>query len=265
MSHEYSFRLDDAEITRYRAMAACALEAEADLWQLAGIVPNRSVLDLGCGAGIFLPILADQTAPDGRVVAVEKSNESFNAARALIRTAGIEKRVELVQADAAATGLEPGSFDVVMIRNVLIHNGARLREILSHVRDLLRPDGRLLSVEVSEHDLVFRNGTPEEVELEKSWTAMMLAQGNDPNIGRTLADQLRQNGFEPLANKTHIDRIDVERSPTWTAREMLVKEGFASPDDVQRWGAAIEQRLRTSGVLRGEVPFTVVVAKLSRR
>jgi ubiquinone/menaquinone biosynthesis C-methylase UbiE len=261
VTSEYTFRLNESELARYRAMADCALKAEADLWQLAGIGPNRSVLDLGCGPGIFLPILAEKTAPHGRVVAVERSDESCNAARALLRATGLEKRVELVQADAAATGLAQYNFDVVMIRNVLIHNGARLGEILNHVRDLLRVDGRLLSVEISADDLVLGNAAAEDLELEQRWATMMRAQGNDPNIGRTLADELRRHRFEPIATRIHVDQISVERSPTWTAREMLVAHGFASEDEVRRWDAAIERRLKTSGVLQGKAPFTVVVAK----
>ena len=46
-----------------------------------------------------------------------------------------------------------------MMRNVLMHNGARLNEILNHIRDLLAPGGSLLSVEANLDDLVL----PDEV------------------------------------------------------------------------------------------------------
>jgi cyclopropane fatty-acyl-phospholipid synthase-like methyltransferase len=42
-------------------MAACALEAESDLWNIAGVQDGRRVLDLGCGPGIFLPTLVERT------------------------------------------------------------------------------------------------------------------------------------------------------------------------------------------------------------
>ncbi len=261
MSREYSFVLDEAEIVRYRAMAAGAAEAEADLWDLAGIRAGARVVDLGCGPGILLPVLVERTSPGGSVIAVERSDDALKAARALLRAARLEDAVRIVQADATATGLPPGTVDVVMIRNVLMHNGPRLDQIFAHVRDLLAPGGALLSVEATEDDIRFSEPTVEEKELEDSWIKMMRSQGNDPNIGRALVDLVGAHGFSVIATRTHIDQVTVERSPAWTARDMIVEKGFATGEDVRRWGASIDQRLQTAGPLRAEVPFTVVVAR----
>src|SRR5262249_31559589 len=133
MARDYTFVLDEAEIARYRAMAARALEAEADLWKVAGIHAGRRLLDLGCGPGIFLPTLVERTGFNGAVTAVERSDDALKAACALVRAANLEDRVRIIQADATVTGLPPGSIDVVMIRNVLMHNGPRIAQILAHV------------------------------------------------------------------------------------------------------------------------------------
>src|SRR5207237_10474942 len=53
----------------------------------------------------------------------------------------------LFRSDAASTGLAPGSFDVVMLRHVLGHNGGRQREIVGHLRSLLRAGGCLYLVD----------------------------------------------------------------------------------------------------------------------
>jgi hypothetical protein len=90
---------------------------------------------------------------------------------------------------------------------------------------------------------------------------MMRTQGNDPAIGRILAEKLKAHGFQIVADKTHVDTLMIERSPAWTARDMLVAEGFATGDDVRRWGAAIDSRLKSTGLLRGKLPFTAVVAR----
>src|ERR1043166_8899929 len=261
MSREYSFVLDEAEIARYRAMAAAAAQAEGDLWELAGIRAGANVADLGCGPGILLPLLVERTSSGGSVTAVERSDDALKAARSLLRATNLEDKVRIVQADAAATGLQPSSIDVVMIRNVLMHNGPRLGQILAHLRDLLAPGGALLAVEAAEEDIRFSGLTAEEKELEERWIRMMQAQGNDPNIGRPLADLVGGHRFSVIATRTHTDQIAVQRSPAWTARDMIVEKGFASEEDVGRWGAAIDHRLRTTGQLRGEVPFTVVVAR----
>jgi hypothetical protein len=47
------YLLSDAELARYRAMAAHALAREGELWTAAGIVPGARVVDLGCGPGMW--------------------------------------------------------------------------------------------------------------------------------------------------------------------------------------------------------------------
>lgn len=75
VAREYSFVLDEAEIARYRAMAACALEAESDLWDIAGVQDGRRVLDLGCGPGIFLPTLVERTGLYHFLIALWRAKE----------------------------------------------------------------------------------------------------------------------------------------------------------------------------------------------
>lgn len=61
--------------------------------------PGDSVLDLGCGTGLTLPILAAAVGPTGRVVGVDLSPEQLERARRRIAVAGLQN-VSLVQANA---------------------------------------------------------------------------------------------------------------------------------------------------------------------
>jgi predicted methyltransferase len=70
---QYSYALDHAELARYDAMAARAVEHEADLWDMAGILMGAAVVDLGCGPGAFLAAFAARTAPSGTVVGVDNA------------------------------------------------------------------------------------------------------------------------------------------------------------------------------------------------
>ncbi len=80
----------------YRAGRAAAVDA-------LGLAPGASVLDLGCGTGLSLPLLLAATGPSGAVVAVDASAAML--ARAGRRVAGRGwTGVRLLRADVATVG-----------------------------------------------------------------------------------------------------------------------------------------------------------------
>jgi len=259
----YSFQLDDSELHRYREMAARALDHEASLWDAAGIVPAAHVVDLGCGPGTFLSVLAERTAPDGRVTAIDRSADAVAAAHALVDHLSLA-RVEVRQAGCEATGLDAASVDTVFIRNVLVHNGAAVPSILAHVGRLLCAGGHLLVAEPDLTKIEFPDDAPEERELEQRWAAWARSVGNDPSLGARVAGVVAAAGFEVQKSAGRVDLLRVERSPVWTARHLLVEAGFASGSDVERWDKAIAHRLETTGSLEVRLPLHVVVARQSQ-
>jgi SAM-dependent methyltransferase len=259
---EYSYALDQAELARYDAMAARALEHEADLWDTAGIITGAAVADLGCGPGAFLAALATRTAPSGTVVGVDAAGPAIAAAQALVDQRSLSGRVRIVHAGAQHTGLEPASFDVVFIRNLLVHNGPAAGAILGHARGLLRPGGHLLCAEPDITALRFPGRAAAEQELEQCWIAMMRSMGNDPGLGAEgrLAGLISAAGFILDSEVHRVDSLEVERSPAWTARQMMADTGFATNADITRWDTAIAARLRDVGLLACRLPVTAVVA-----
>jgi 2-polyprenyl-3-methyl-5-hydroxy-6-metoxy-1,4-benzoquinol methylase len=145
-NRRYPLELDQAEVERYRTMAKAARQAEADLWEPAGIVAGARVADVGCGPGAMLPALAAAVGPDGRVTAVDADPEAVAAATALVAAAGLAN-VAVQQGRADETGLEVGSLEVVMLRHVLAHNGGAEDVIVAHLATLLRPGGCLYLVD----------------------------------------------------------------------------------------------------------------------
>jgi ubiquinone/menaquinone biosynthesis C-methylase UbiE len=104
-------------------MAEQARAAEADLWELAGIVPRARVADIGRGPGAMLPALSAAVGPGGRVEAVDADPAAVAAARALVAAAGLAN-VSVAEGRADRTGLESGSLDVAVLRHVLAHTPA---------------------------------------------------------------------------------------------------------------------------------------------
>ncbi|MCA1709100.1 MAG: methyltransferase domain-containing protein [Actinobacteria bacterium] len=128
LTMEYALQFSPQERSRYRLMAATARVEEAAIWSAAGIGPAAVVADIGCGPGAVLRLLAEQVGPAGRAQGVDFDAEAVTAATEEV---GDLEQASVRQGEAIASGLEPGSFDVVMCRHVLAHNGGQEETIVS--------------------------------------------------------------------------------------------------------------------------------------
>src|ERR1700742_4876533 len=66
--------------------------------------PGQTILDVGCGTGLRLPLLAAALGPKGRVVGLEQSPEMIGLARARVAAAGW-RNVTLIEAPIEAAHL----------------------------------------------------------------------------------------------------------------------------------------------------------------
>jgi SAM-dependent methyltransferase len=97
---------------------------------------DARVLDVGCGVGVTAQLFAELLAEDSRVVGLDLSLPHLNAARA-------NRRVDLVQADAARLCFRDGSFDLIWSCNTVNHLADPVAG-LSSMRAALRPAGRVV-------------------------------------------------------------------------------------------------------------------------
>ncbi len=133
------------------------------------IAPEAAVLDVGCGAGILLPLLRESVNGDGRIVALDLSGEMLK--RALGKGAALSQSKEsalsqskepalsqskepalsqskgqpavYVQGDAESLPLPEGVFDWVFCNAVFPHFVDKLGA-LAELRRVLRKGGRLI-------------------------------------------------------------------------------------------------------------------------
>lgn len=118
----------------------------ADLVGLLGLLDETwTVGDLGCGTGQVTEMLAPFVA---QVVAVDESPAMLAAARK--RLAGHEN-VALHEGDLASLPIDDESLDAALLFLVL-HYTADPAQVLSEVHRVLKPDGRLLIVDMMPHD-----------------------------------------------------------------------------------------------------------------
>ena len=106
--------------------------------------PERigSLLDIGCGSGLYFPPLAG--AAD-RIVGIDFSPEMIKAANRLVEEKELDN-IELFVGSAEELPFPDGSFDGVLGIDVL-HHIPDLHKAMTEVRRVLRPGGRFASIE----------------------------------------------------------------------------------------------------------------------
>lgn len=236
----YALRLSDDERARYRFMAQRAREREADLWELAGLVPGARVVDVGCGPGAMLPVLAECVGPRGAVAGVDADPEAVATARSVLAGAGVH-RAGVLRGRADATGLPAGGYDVAMTRHVLAHNGGAEQRIVEHLASLVRPGGHVYLLDVDAAAAGVVPSHPDLDDMTARYDRWHTDRGNDVRVGRRLAALARGAGLEVAAFRGWFDIQPLPvamRGPAWAARDTLVAAGLADADDVARWDAA---------------------------
>ncbi|HEY0970675.1 MAG TPA: metalloregulator ArsR/SmtB family transcription factor [Gemmatimonadales bacterium] len=118
----------------------------ADLQALLGLLDEEWVVgDLGCGTGQLSEALAPFVS---RVVAVDSSRQMRAAARR--RLQGMEN-VELRAGSLERLPVDDGSLDAAVL-SLVLHHLPDPPAALTEARRALRPDGRLLVVDMTPHD-----------------------------------------------------------------------------------------------------------------
>jgi len=112
---------------------------------LALLDPEAAVGDLGCGTGKTAEALAAYVR---KVVAVDASGAMIKAARQRLRS---HANVELHRADLEDLPIEDGTLDVAFLSLVLHHISDPPR-VLREVARVLRPNGRLIVIDMQQHE-----------------------------------------------------------------------------------------------------------------
>ena len=104
--------------------------------------PGDSVLDLGCGTGLTLPILAQAVGPAGRVVGVDLSTDQLERARHRTIAAGLQN-VSFVQTNAEELDLGE-QFDGILstYTHDIMTSALAVDRAVAH----LKPGGRFVAI-----------------------------------------------------------------------------------------------------------------------
>ena len=137
------------EWDRLRSLQASEDLVEGAIVDALGPKPIHTILDLGTGTGRMLQLLGPGAS---RAVGLDASHAMLSVARANLERAGV--RAELRQGDIYAPPFGRGSFDLVVIHQVLHYLDDPARA-LREAANLLSPGGRILVVDFAPHGLEF--------------------------------------------------------------------------------------------------------------
>jgi len=110
---------------------------------------HDAVLDVGCGSGMFLPILAPQCR---RLVAVDVSTAFIESSRKVVSDFGLAN-VEVVEASSDHLPFGDGTFEAVTVIDVL-HHLYHLEASIVEITRVLKPGGRLVIFEPNKLNLL---------------------------------------------------------------------------------------------------------------
>ncbi len=135
-----------ASADRWDEIRAELYGIRADLLPLFGLLdPTWCVADLGAGTGILSSAIAPFV---DRVVLVDRSPEMLRAARRRLASAD---NVEFRQGDLERLPLDDDACDLA-VTSLVLHHVPKPDVVLREVARILRPGGRLIIVDMREHD-----------------------------------------------------------------------------------------------------------------
>ena len=203
---------------------------------------GESVLDVGCGTGVFLPGLAAAVGPEGRVVGLDHSAAFLEEARKRLTEASVSDRVELIEGDAHHLPFADGAFDAVHCERVLMH----LEDPALAIREMyrvVRPGGRVVLAEVYAAGARIDHPDPE---AEKLISAALVSGIRNTSMGIALRGLLVESGFSDVGGEVvgyFEETLDQEEAEEWTMlARSLAERGVLDSARAEAAIAAMEDK-----------------------
>jgi ubiquinone/menaquinone biosynthesis C-methylase UbiE len=257
-SAAYLFGTGDAELDRLVTQAEVLGPFSNRMLVEAGVPANGQAIDLGCGCLGILHLLAERVGPGGAVVGLDREPRMLEVAREQVQRRRLAN-VELVQADAARTGLSGGAFDLVHCR-ALLCNTPHTDAILTEMVRLARPGAVVAAADPDLSDWFCEPGHPAWNALIATFRQATIAGGTDVSFGRQLTRRLRAAGLLEVGLRVD-EMVTGPGHPYQVLLPMLIENlrasivaaGLRSPDELDSLVLALRDHLEGPGTITGSV------------
>ena len=170
--------------------------------------PGSRVLECGCGTGAQTVFLA-ASSPEARIVSVDVSPASIEAAESRIKAAG-HRNVSFQVGDLFDLPFEDSSFDHVFVCFVLEHLKEPVKA-LDCLRRVLRIGGTITVIEGDHGSWYCHPETPEAAHTVRCLIDIQARLGGDALIGRRIYPLLAAAGFRQPRVSPRMVYVDSSR------------------------------------------------------
>lgn len=182
---------------------------EAMVFDQVEFLPGERVLEIGSGVGAQSQIALNRY-PGVILDCIDSNAEQIETARHFHKENLASQKLTITKMDASSLNFEENRFDAVFICWVLEHIAAPLT-ILSEARRCLKPNGRIICIEVLNSTLFLYPPSPATTQFWNAFNKKQSESG-DPFIGSKLGTLLSQAGFSDIDVTFPVQHID-QRQP----------------------------------------------------
>lgn len=174
------------------------------------ISPTMKVLDVGCGDGFYMGLLAERLVSPGRVIGLDVDKAFLNLARANLGEQKLQCDVDFVQGELAKPPAELDEVDLVWCAQSL-YSLPEPVPALRQMAELLKPGGTVAVLENDTlHQILLPWPGPLEIGIRAAEYQALKQESKSPQkyyIGRRLPSVFAEAGLETLGFRTQgIDR-----------------------------------------------------------
>lgn len=247
------------DATRARLLER-ARNAPAQFFAPLTLRRGMNVLDVGCGTGDFLRLLAPIVSP-GKAVGLDLSETMI--AEAVQRSEAKLENVSFRVGSVLDLPFQDASFDRILATQLLLHVPEPDRA-LTEMKRVLAPSGLMCIAEIDWGTLVVETSNRE---LGRRFSDLACKELRNGFIARELPRRLRDLGFDQVVISPEIDVAqDLDAFYTWFVEPSLKhfkRIGAFSEDEADAFLTDLKERARRGHYFSSRTYYTILASQSS--